>query len=100
MPRGARVKAKNDRIVNNMSNPTNHPPVTVVASDDWSFTGALVDTDGSPLDPYLITSSARSRIDCGTVSPSALAVLRFTATAFVLARRASHGRSVRMTDNI
>jgi hypothetical protein len=26
MPRGARVKAKNHSIVNNMSNPTNHPP--------------------------------------------------------------------------
>ena len=30
-------------------------------------------------DRYSITSSARSRIDCGTVMPSALAVLRFTA---------------------
>jgi hypothetical protein len=27
---------------------------------------------------YSITSSARSKIDCGTVSPSTLAVLRFT----------------------
>src|SRR6516164_9030155 len=29
-----------------------------------------------------MTSSARSRIDCGTVRPSALAVLRFTAISY------------------
>src|SRR5262249_29442861 len=34
---------------------------------------------GDDLPPvHSITSSARSRIDCGTVRPSALAVLRFT----------------------
>jgi hypothetical protein len=31
---------------------------------------------------YSITSSARSRIDCGTARPSALAVFRFTALEF------------------
>jgi hypothetical protein len=31
---------------------------------------------------HSITSSARSRIDCGTVRPSALAVLRFTAISY------------------
>src|ERR1700733_12620370 len=32
-------------------------------------------------DPYSITSSARSTIDCGTVRPSDLAVLRFMANS-------------------
>jgi hypothetical protein len=33
-----------------MANPTNHPPVEVVANDDWVFTGNLTDTNGQPLD--------------------------------------------------
>jgi hypothetical protein len=40
---------------------------------------------------YSITSSARARIDCGTVSPSALAVLRLTTISNVVG--CSTGRS-------
>jgi hypothetical protein len=35
-----------------------------------------------PPSDHSITSSARSKIDCGTVRPSALAVLRFTAISY------------------
>ena len=33
-----------------MANPTWHPPVEVVANDDWSIAGNLRDIDGGPLD--------------------------------------------------
>jgi hypothetical protein len=33
-----------------MANPAQHPPIEVVANDNWTFTGVLTDTDGQPLD--------------------------------------------------
>ena len=38
---------------------------------------------GSKTALYSITSSARSRIDCGTVRPSVLAVLRFKIISYL-----------------
>ena len=34
--------------------------------------------------PYSITSSARRRIDCGTVSPSVFAVLRLMVSSYLV----------------
>jgi hypothetical protein len=32
-----------------MANPVFHPPIKVVANDNWTFTGTLTDLDGSAL---------------------------------------------------
>src|SRR5664280_3534559 len=44
---------------------------------------------------YSITSSARAKIDCGTLIPSALAVLRLSASTYLVG--ACTGRSVSYT---
>jgi hypothetical protein len=58
-----------------MSKPTLHPALELVAADDWNIAGTLLDLDGSPFD--LTGASLEWRL----ISPDGLVAASFPGTA-------------------